>query len=87
MVTPTMSTELPNNAGTLYEVVQDFTVALATLQKNLDDALAAVEANPSDPGALAKFQAASGDYTTYKSFLTNMIKMFRDIDAAIIRNI
>lgn len=79
--------ELPNGAGTLLEVVEYYNVALASLQKNLNAALADVEANPSDPGALARFQAASGDYSTFKSFLTQMMKNYKDINASITRNI
>ncbi len=79
--------ELPDQKGTLYDVVQQYKLDLVQLQNNVDAALAAVKANPSDPGALADFQAAQGDYTTFKSFLSALIKSYQDIDASIIRNI
>ncbi len=85
MVIPT--SELPEGQGTLYDVVQIYKVDLAELQTNVDNALAAVKANPSDPGALADFQAAQADYTTFKQFLSAIIKSYQDLDATIVRNI
>lgn len=87
MATTLPTSELPNHSGTLYEMVQYYTTQLASLQLNVDAALAAIEAAPSDPGALARFQAAQGDYTSFKNFLSTLIKTYRDLDLTIIRNI
>ncbi len=87
MTVPTISsTELPNDQGTLYDVVQSYMAALDSLQIKVDAALAAIEANPSDPGALADFQAAQADYTTFKQFLSTLISSYRDVNSGIIRN-
>lgn len=86
-IIPSTTSELPNDVGTFSEMVTYYTQALASLQTEVDKALADVQANPSDPGALAKFQAAQGDYTTFKNFLSTLIKTYRDLDAGIIRNI
>lgn len=86
-IIPSLETELPHNSSTLLEMVEYYTTALASLQTAVDQALADIEANPSDPGALARFQAAQGDYTTFKTFLSTLIKSYRDLDANIVRNI
>ncbi len=81
------NTELPNDQGTLYDVVQSYKSSLAMLQTRVDDALKAIQADPSDPGALADFQAAQADYTTFKQFLSTLITNYRDVNSGIIRNI
>lgn len=86
-ITPSLETELPQDSSTLLEMVQYYTTALASLQTAVDQALADIQANPSDPGALARFQAAQGDYTSFKTFLSTLIKSYRDLDQGIIRNI
>lgn len=86
-IIPSLETELPNNSSTLLEMVEYYTTSLASLQTAVDQALADIEASPSDPGALARFQAAQGDYTTFKTFLSTLIKSYRDLDANIVRNI
>ncbi len=85
MTIPT--SELPEGQGTLYEVVQIYKADLEELQANVEAALEAVKTNPSDPGALADFQAAQADYTTFKEFLSAVIKSYSDLDSTIVRNI
>ena len=80
-------TELPNDQGTLYDVIQSYTAELSKLQQNVDQALAEIQANPSDPGALSRFQAAQADFTTFKQFLSTLIKNYQDMNSGIIRNI
>ncbi len=80
-------TELPLDQGTLYEVVQAYKQSLAMLQTRVDEALLQIQSDPSDPGALADFQAAQADYTTFKQFLSTLITNYRDVNSGIIRNI
>lgn len=86
-VVVTRPSELPNGAGTLLEVVEYYDKALGSLQVAVDAALADIEKNPSDPGALARYQGAQSDYVSFKNFLSALIKSLRDLDASIIRNI
>lgn len=86
-ITPSTQTELPNNVGTMVEVVEYYSAALSSLQTALDQALADVEANPSDPGALAEFQAASSDFTTFKTFVSTVVKSFTAVNTTILRNV
>ena len=52
----------------------------------LDAAFAAVTADASDPTALAKYQAALGEYTLYRNAQSNAVKAYKDVDANTIRN-
>ncbi|MGL4191046.1 MAG: type III secretion system needle filament subunit SctF [Vibrio sp.] len=83
----TTPSELPGDHGTLHDVVLGYDQELVNLQEALDKALADISANPSDPGALARFQAAQADYTTFKQFVSNLVKSYRDLDQSIVRNI
>lgn len=88
MSIPTVpGSELPSSVGTLYDVVQMYKVDLAQLQTNVQTALDAVKASPSDPGALADFQAAQADYTTFKQFVSTLVKSYQDVNSGILRNI
>ena len=78
--------ELPGNAGTLTDVVEHYKVALAALQSEYENALQNVQDNPSDPGALATYQAASADYNVFKNFVSGLVKTLRDLDLTIVRN-
>jgi type III secretion protein F len=55
------------------------------LQEKLDEALAKLELDASNPKFLAAYQAAFSSYTVFRNAQTNTIKGFKDIDMAIIQ--
>ena len=56
------------------------------LRQSLDDALAVLQNDPSNPANLAAYQSALSEYTLYKNAQSNVVKSFRDIDQGIIAN-
>ena len=52
----------------------------------LDAALKKVNEDASDPEALAKYQAALGEYTLYRNAQSNAVKAYKDVDGNTIRN-
>ncbi|WP_324769786.1 type III secretion system needle complex protein [Chromobacterium vaccinii] len=56
------------------------------LQATVQSALDALVASPSDPSLLAKYQSALSEYNLYRNAQSNVVKAFKDIDAAIIQN-
>lgn len=86
-IAPSGFTELPNDVGTLVEMVAVYEQSLAGLQNVLDQALIDVETNPSDPGALARYQAAMADYTTFKQWVSTLIKSYFGINSSTLRNV
>ncbi|UTH74115.1 type III secretion system needle complex protein [Chromobacterium sp. IIBBL 290-4] len=56
------------------------------LQGKVDSALTALKNAPSDPQKLAEYQSALSEYNLYRNAQSNVVKAFKDIDAAIIQN-
>ncbi|KPG98629.1 protein MxiH [Pseudomonas sp. RIT-PI-q] len=56
-----------------------------SLKQALDEALAALKGDASDPEKLALYQTAFSSYTVFRNAQTNTIKGFKDIDMAIIQ--
>ncbi|MCD4484626.1 type III secretion system needle complex protein [Chromobacterium vaccinii] len=56
------------------------------LKSEVDTALKDLVANPSDPSVLAKYQSKLSEYNLYRNAQSNVVKTFKDIDAAIIQN-
>ncbi|EAB6419164.1 type III secretion system needle complex protein, partial [Salmonella enterica subsp. enterica] len=56
------------------------------LQKQVDEALAELSKKPSDPQLLAQYQSKLSEYNLYRNAQSNTVKVFKDIDAAIIQN-
>lgn len=64
----------------------NFDAGVKSLQDKLTQALAELQADPSDPALLAQYQSALSSYTLYRNAQSNVVKAFRDIDQAIIAN-
>ena len=63
---------------------QSFEDGAAGLKTKLDEALAALHADASDPTLLAAYQAAFSSYNVFRNVATNTIKGFKEIDTAIV---
>lgn len=55
------------------------------LHDAMNKALEDLQANSSDPGLLAAYQAALGSYTVFRNVQTNTVKAFKDIDMSIVQ--
>ncbi|WP_019101639.1 type III secretion system needle complex protein, partial [Chromobacterium haemolyticum] len=49
-------------------------------------ALKKLNGNPSNPQLLADYQSKLSEYNLYRNAQSNTVKVFKDIDAAIIQN-
>jgi len=56
------------------------------LQTAVDTSLTKLKASPSDPTLLADYQSKLSEYNLYRNAQSNVVKAFKDIDAAIIQN-
>lgn len=72
--------------GSLSKLSDGFDAGVTNLNSQLQAAIAAVQANPSDPKALADLQAAEQDYTNYREAQSGMVKAMKTADSAIIQN-
>lgn len=71
---------------TLSGLSSTFDTGTAVIQSELEKALNALSANPSDPQVLAQYQSRLSEYNLYRNAQSNTVKVFKDIDAAIIQN-
>lgn len=72
--------------GFLENISHEFEDYAAELMQRLLDAQDKLEATPSDPAVLAKYQAALQDYTLFRNAQTNVVKAYKDIASAIVQN-
>ena len=63
---------------------QSFEDGATGLKTKLDEALAALHEDASDPTLLAAYQAAFSSYNVFRNVATNTIKGFKEIDTAIV---
>lgn len=63
---------------------QGFEDGATGLKTKLDEALAALHEDASDPTLLAAYQAAFSSYNVFRNAATNTIKGFKEIDTAIV---
>ncbi|CAG9435562.1 type III secretion system needle complex protein [Providencia alcalifaciens] len=79
---------LVNNiwSGYLDDVSLTFDQGVKDLQGQIDEALKNLAARPSDPALLAQYQSKLSEYNLYRNAQSNTVKVFKDIDAAIIQN-
>lgn len=79
---------LVNNiwSGYLDDVSRTFDTGVNDLQKQIDEALDKLSKKPSDPALLAQYQSKLSEYNLYRNAQSNTVKVFKDIDAAIIQN-
>jgi type III secretion protein F len=72
--------------GFLEQLSNLFSENVVIKKKALDEAMKKVGEDASDPEALAKYQAALGEYTLYRNAQSNAVKAYKDVDANTIRN-
>lgn len=70
----------------LERISSGFDSGVQDLNSRVQATLATAQANPSDPKALADFQSAIGDLTTFRAAQSSTIKTFKDMATEIIRN-
>ncbi|HHE6471358.1 TPA: type III secretion system needle complex protein [Providencia rettgeri] len=73
-------------SGYLDDVSLTFDQGVKDLQNQIDVALKELATRPSDPELLAKYQSKLSEYNLYRNAQSNTVKVFKDIDAAIIQN-
>lgn len=73
-------------SGYLDGISQKFDTGVEDLQGQVDDALLKLSQEPSDPQRLATYQSKLSEYNLYRNAQSNTVKVFKDIDAAIIQN-
>ncbi|MGL5249896.1 MAG: EscF/YscF/HrpA family type III secretion system needle major subunit [Enterovibrio sp.] len=84
--TTPVGNDLPYDAESLSRLAERYETVFSDFQTQIDAAIAAVEAAPSNPAALARLQGLLGDYSTAKSLVSTLIQSYRNIDQSIIRN-
>ncbi|EBJ5114581.1 EscF/YscF/HrpA family type III secretion system needle major subunit [Salmonella enterica] len=65
---------------------QAFEDGAQQMMLDLADAEKQLEADPSNPDVLAKYQARLQEYTLFRNAQTTTLKVYKDIGAAIIQN-
>ncbi|HHR6406897.1 TPA: type III secretion system needle complex protein [Providencia alcalifaciens] len=73
-------------SGYLDDVSLTFDKGVKDLQGQIDEALKKLAERPSDPALLAQYQSKLSEYNLYRNAQSNTVKVFKDIDAAIIQN-
>lgn len=73
-------------SGYLDDISTSFNTGVENLQQQVDDALTELTKKPSDPQLLAAYQSKLSEYNLYRNAQSNTVKVFKDIDAAIIQN-
>lgn len=73
-------------SGYLDGISNQFDNGVQDLQEQVDSALTDLSKKPSDPKLLAAYQSKLSEYNLYRSAQSNTVKVFKDIDAAIIQN-
>ncbi|AXT48403.1 MULTISPECIES: type III secretion system needle complex protein [Chromobacterium] len=77
---------ISNPDWTLSDMSKEFDTGTSKLQTELTDALKKLNGNPSNPQLLADYQSKLSEYNLYRNAQSNTVKVFKDIDAAIIQN-
>lgn len=72
--------------GYISELSSGFDSGVADLNNELEAAMAELEKNPGDPANLAAFQSRLSEYNLYRNAQSNVVKVYKDIDAGIIQN-
>ncbi|PRP71110.1 EscF/YscF/HrpA family type III secretion system needle major subunit [Chromobacterium amazonense] len=72
--------------GYLDTISASFDSGVEDLQRQVDEALHTMEQCPSEPSYLAAYQSKLSEYNLYRNAQSNTVKVFKDIDAAIIQN-
>lgn len=72
--------------GFLSDSSAGFDKGVVELNASLDAALEKLKADPSDPQNLAQYQSRLSEYTLYRNAQSNVVKVYKDVDSAIISN-
>lgn len=72
--------------GFLSDKSNGFDLGVTKLNEELQVALSELTKNPSDPEFLAKYQSRLSEYTLYRNAQSNVVKVYKDVAAAIITN-
>ncbi|KVD71652.1 type III secretion system needle complex protein [Burkholderia ubonensis] len=72
--------------GYLDGISKEYDRGVEDLQMQVDNALKDLATSPSDPQKLALYQSKLSEYNLYRNAQSNTVKVFKDIDAAIIQN-
>ncbi|QJU42309.1 type III secretion system needle complex protein [Serratia marcescens] len=78
--------ELGDWNGFLSGMSNDFDKGVAELNNSLQVALEQLKKDPSDPQNLAEYQSRLSEYTLYRNAQSNVVKVYKDVDSAIISN-
>ncbi|KVT54032.1 type III secretion system protein PrgI [Burkholderia ubonensis] len=70
----------------LYNLGHGFDTGVSGLSDQLSTALSQLQASPSDPTYLAKYQEIMSDYNLYRNAQTSSVKAMKDIDSSIVGN-
>ncbi|WP_420361563.1 type III secretion system needle complex protein [Chromobacterium haemolyticum] len=81
-----MAIDITNPDWTLSDMSKEFDTGTSKLQTELTTALDKLNGNPSNPQLLADYQSKLSEYNLYRNAQSNTVKVFKDIDAAIIQN-
>lgn len=73
-------------ADAFYITKQSKDFDTTALHAAVETSLADLIKNPSDPTKLATYQSTLSEYNLYRNAQSNVVKSFKDIDAAIIQN-
>ncbi|MBM2885058.1 type III secretion system needle complex protein [Chromobacterium amazonense] len=73
-------------SGYIDDISNNFDSRVQDLRDQVDKALEDLQDRPSDPQLLAAYQSKLSEYNLYRNAQSNVVKVFKDIDAAIIQN-
>ena len=83
---PFSGNDVPAGSRTIGSISDVFEDQATQMKGELDAALAKIQADGSDPKALADYQAKLSDYTLFRNAQSNTTKAVKDIDSATISN-
>ncbi|CNF34351.1 type III secretion system needle filament subunit SctF [Yersinia kristensenii] len=72
--------------GFLTSLSGRFTDGVAQLNNELSGKLSELTEDPSNPQLLAEYQAKLSEYTLFRNAQSNVVKVYKDVGAAIITN-
>ncbi|MCY0387209.1 type III secretion system needle filament subunit SctF [Robbsia sp. Bb-Pol-6] len=67
----------------IIDIAKGFNTGVGSLGSALDAALAKLQSSPSDPSALANYQALLSEYNMYRNAQSSAVKAMKDIDTDI----
>lgn len=72
--------------GYIDRLSQQFNSGVIDLQDQIDSALDKLASEPTNPSYLAEYQSKLSEYNLYRNAQSNVVKAYKDIDAAIVQN-